>query len=538
MHPQYVLENGVDFAHFKYVHKTPIVPVFTRHDFAEPVSFVDFTITFEGDDNQKIEDIDSRVEAINGGLGIAVTKSWGMIDNRTISAITPVDESTSDVRFMVHIGRTPGKDSERAETKAREFGLEVIRQFEQDVEIWRHQRYSDPPALATAEHEGFTAIRTWAKQFYPRRARRIPERLKRLNTPLRVFQVATGNVGSEMIKRIALRPDLELIGVHCYSPDKVGKDTGELAGIAANGVKATGSISEIIAAKPDVVTFHGVFPDEDLYVKVLEAGINIVTTADWITGWHRDTNHPHPSGKPVSQLLQEAGESGGATFYGTGMNPGLNQILGVVCSADVAEIENVTTIESVDVSCHHSKDTWIEVGYGLPVDDPEIPAKLEKYTRVFADSVLMMADCFDLTLDEVKFSYELGACTKDVDLGWYTLPKGSLGGNYIKYQGMVDGVPRVETHLEWQMTPHTDPSWHIKGCYITQIMGDPCVYNKHMIFPKPGVDLSNPANFASIGMTVTGMPALAAIAGVVAAPPGLMTSADLPLRGFAGRFVR
>jgi 4-hydroxy-tetrahydrodipicolinate reductase len=62
------------------------------------------------------------------------------------------------------------------------------------------------------------------------------------------------------------------------------------------------------------------------------------------------------------------------------------------------------------------------------------------------------------------------------------------------------------------------------------------VYNKRMIFPKPGVDLSNPANFASIGMTVTRMPAMAAIAGVVAAPPGLMTSADLPLREYAGRF--
>jgi 4-hydroxy-tetrahydrodipicolinate reductase len=354
--------------------------------------------------------------------------------------------------------------------------------------------------------------------------------------PIRVFQVATGNVGSEMIKRIATQPDLELIGVHCYSADKIGKDAGELAGLSPNGVTATGSVDEIIAAKPDVLTFHGVFPDEDLYVKVLEAGIDIVTTADWITGWHRDTNHPHPSGKPVSQLLAEACAKGGSTFYGTGMNPGLNQILGVVCSADVADIENVTTIESVDVSCHHSKDTWIEVGYGLPVDDPEIPDKLEKYTRVFADSVLMMADCFGLELDEVKFSYELGACTKDVDLGWYTLPKGSLGGNYIRYQGMVDGVARVETHLEWQMTPHTDPSWDIKGCYITQVKGDPCVYNKHMIFPKPGVDLSDPTSFASIGMTVTGMPALAAIRSVVAAPPGLLTSADLPLRGFAGRF--
>ena len=106
LHPQYVLENGVDFAHFKFVHKTPIVPVFTRHDFDEPVSYVDFTITFEGDENQSIDDVKSGVEAINGGLGIAVTKSSGMVDNRTISAITPVDEHTSDVRFTVYIGRT------------------------------------------------------------------------------------------------------------------------------------------------------------------------------------------------------------------------------------------------------------------------------------------------------------------------------------------------------------------------------------------------------------------------------------------------
>jgi nitrite reductase/ring-hydroxylating ferredoxin subunit len=170
LHPQYVLENGVDFAHFKYVHSTPIVPIFTRHDFEEPISYVDFTITFEGDDQQSIDDVRSGVEAINGGLGIAVTKSWGMIDNRTISAVTPVDERTSDVRFMVYIGRVPGRsglDAERAERRALGFGEEVIRQFTQDVHIWSHQRYSDPPALATAEYEGFTAIRKWATKFYP-----------------------------------------------------------------------------------------------------------------------------------------------------------------------------------------------------------------------------------------------------------------------------------------------------------------------------------------------------------------------------------
>lgn len=167
LHPQYVLENGVDFAHFKFVHQTPIVPVFTRHDFENPVSYVDFTITFEGDEGQSIDDVNSGVEAINSGLGVAVTKSWGMVDNRTISAITPVDENTSDVRFMVYIGRTPGNDTPKAEAKADAFAQNVIDQFLADVHIWQYQRYSDPPALATAEYEGFTAIRTWATQFYP-----------------------------------------------------------------------------------------------------------------------------------------------------------------------------------------------------------------------------------------------------------------------------------------------------------------------------------------------------------------------------------
>src|ERR1700710_110313 len=131
----------------------------------------------------------------------------------------------------------------------------------------------------------------------------MPERTHPMNAPARatrVFQVATGNVGSEMIKRISAHPDLELIGLHCYTTEKVGRDAGEIVGLPPIGVAATGSIDEIIAAKPDVLTFHGVFPDEDLYVKVLEAGINIVTTAHCITGHHRNQNHPHPSGKTTT----------------------------------------------------------------------------------------------------------------------------------------------------------------------------------------------------------------------------------------------
>lgn len=165
LHPQYVLENGVDFAHFKFVHKTPFVPEFTRQDFSGPVSRVDFTVAF--DEGVARDEIASGVESINAGLGCSITKSWGMIDNRTMPAVTPVDESTCDVRFTVWIGRKPGEDGPGITEYGRAMAGFIIEQFEADINIWSHQRYSDPPALSRKEFEGFRALRRWAAQFYP-----------------------------------------------------------------------------------------------------------------------------------------------------------------------------------------------------------------------------------------------------------------------------------------------------------------------------------------------------------------------------------
>ena len=136
---------------------------------------------------------------------------------------------------------------------------------------------------------------------------------------------------------------------------------------------ATGTVDEILTARPDCLTFHGVWPDIELYTQVLEAGINVVTTADWITGHHRDTNHRR-NGTTESDLLAAACERGHSTFYGAGMNPGLAQILTIVHSTDVTDIESVTCIESVDVSCHHSAETWQNCGFGRPVDDQDAAA--------------------------------------------------------------------------------------------------------------------------------------------------------------------
>src|SRR6478752_8428299 len=100
----------------------------------------------------------------------------------------------------------------------------------------------------------------------------------------RVVVWATGGIGSIAIRAIDRRPDLELVGVWVHSDEKVGKDAGELANGEPIGLTATNDADELIGLKPDCVIYAASGPERDAlaipdYVKLLEAGINVVSTS-------------------------------------------------------------------------------------------------------------------------------------------------------------------------------------------------------------------------------------------------------------------
>ena len=43
----------------------------------------------------------------------------------------------------------------------------------------------------------------------------------------RVLHCGTGNAGALALRGVIAHPDLELVGVLAYSPDKIGRDAGE-----------------------------------------------------------------------------------------------------------------------------------------------------------------------------------------------------------------------------------------------------------------------------------------------------------------------
>mgnify|MGYP001818197852 CR=1 FL=1 len=63
-----------------------------------------------------------------------------------------------------------------------------------------------------------------------------------------MIQWGTGNVGARALRGILSHPQLELVGVHAHSADKVGKDAADLCGLGEKtGVIATNDIDALLA---------------------------------------------------------------------------------------------------------------------------------------------------------------------------------------------------------------------------------------------------------------------------------------------------
>ena len=88
---------------------------------------------------------------------------------------------------------------------------------------------------------------------------------------LRIVQWTTGNVGRQSVIAIARNPGLELVGCYAWSPDKVGRDIGELCGLDPLGVTATDDVDALLALRPDCVVYNPMWPSIDELVRILDS---------------------------------------------------------------------------------------------------------------------------------------------------------------------------------------------------------------------------------------------------------------------------
>ena len=347
--------------------------------------------------------------------------------------------------------------------------------------------------------------------------------------PYRVVQWTTGNVGRRALRAIAANPELELVGCYAWSADKVGRDAGELAGIEKLGLAATNDVDALLELAPDCVSYTPMWPNVDELVRILEAGIDVVATAALITG--------HSFGAAQRERLEQACQRGKSSLFGSGMNPGFANLLGLVSAGICDRIDKISVLESVDSSGYNSPETEIPIGFTHPITNPDLPEMVRKGTAVFEDAVHMMADALGIELDSVECEAGFAAATRDVDLGYFVIKEGCVAGVEASWQGRVGGRTVIDLKVRWRKGQHIEPDWPLEHGYLVEVEGQPCVRTKLEIRPPKGFVARSFEDFMQLGMIMTALPAVNAIPAVCDAPPGIHTYVDLPLitgRGFVG----
>ena len=336
---------------------------------------------------------------------------------------------------------------------------------------------------------------------------------------IRLAQLFTGGVGSEIVRRCAGHPELDLVAVLVHSEDKAGKDSGALVGGDANGIITTRSIDDVLAARPDAAIYSGMQWDVELFVRLLRAGVNVYTG---LGGYYLP-------GMPDFDPLDAAGRTGNASFTAGGNIPGLiSDVFPLFLTGYTGRIRAIRAWQRNDVSTYESGVQIQSLGIAkAPGDDPEIAELIDVgFADAMRQSANMIADGLGIECTDLVLADKLVALASED----FVLP----GSGLVVRAGTVAGVEwtfvaragerefYTVTNQQtaalglgsgWRET-HDDPPWRV------EIDGEPSIVST---FGWPqGASAGRSTQLLNVARAMNTIPRL------VAARPGCVTVLDVP----------
>ncbi len=352
---------------------------------------------------------------------------------------------------------------------------------------------------------------------------------------IRVAHVGTGNVGGLALAELITNPQFELTAVCVSSPEKVGKDAGELCGVGlepgrrgkVTGVAAVADLDAVIAAKPDCVVYCAMgdtrLPDAMADVmRILAAGINVVGSSPGLL--------QYPWGVMPDKYIarvEDAARQGNSSIFINGVDPGfINDLIPFALAGTCQRVEQVRCMEIADYATYNGSEVMHYMGFGRPMD--EVPMLLQPgvLSIAWGTAIRQLAAGLGVVVDAITESYQREPAPEDFDIAVGRVPKGTVAALQFELRGMVDGHPAIVIEHITRLRPDLRPDWPQPaaggGSYRVEITGEPS-YAVDIVPSSSKGDHNHAAIAGAAGRIVNAIPA------VIAAPPGIVTTRDLPL---------
>ncbi len=354
------------------------------------------------------------------------------------------------------------------------------------------------------------------------------------SSAIRVVVWSTGGIGSIAVRAVAENPGTDLVGVWVHSPEKAGRDAGELVGIGPIGVTTTNDADELIALQPDCVVYAAAGPERDAaavpdYVKLLEAGINVVTTTV------NRLIYP-PTFEPESwrEQLTRAATAGGASLYASGIEPGFAADHLVLMLA--TQSKTITSIHASEIALYDDYpvvDTMMDaMGFGRPLDYVPLLAYPGTIAFQWGPGLRLIAHGLGLQIDEIRENFDRVATDRGLHVAFGTAEAGTCGALRTQAIAVIDGREAITIEHVNRLAPDLGLEWAeemTKPVYRIRIEGEPdiaCDMTASLREPKAS---GSPMDSGAGAMVSTAMRVVNAIPYVVGAKPGLLSALDLPL---------
>jgi len=328
--------------------------------------------------------------------------------------------------------------------------------------------------------------------------------------PIRVVQFGLGPIGMAVVRRVAARKDLKLVGAVDVDPAKVGRDLGELAEVGRKlGVKVSADADAVLkSSKPDVV-LHTTGSSLKKVVAQLDAifqrKVPIVSTTE-------ELSFPWYSQASLAKKIDAAARKAKVAVLGTGVNPGFTMdalpiMLSVVCE----RVDSVLINRIQDASIRRLPFQK-KIGAGLtPMQFQErVDGGTVRHVGL-TESIAMIAAAMRWKLDRVTDEIGPKVATKRVSSQFLTVEQGQVCGLIQEGFGFVGGKPLIHLHME-------------------AYLGAPESYDSVVIEGSPRIEEKISGGIhgdvATVSMVVNSIPK------VLTATPGLHTMRDLALPSF------
>jgi hypothetical protein len=346
---------------------------------------------------------------------------------------------------------------------------------------------------------------------------------------LRVIQFSTGNVGREALRSLIERPDLELVGVHASTAEKVGRDAGELCGLdTMTGVVATDDLASLLALEADCVVYTSQAESrvagalEELCA-FLSAGTNVVATSlVWLV-------YPPHAVEALRGPLSEACMRGHSTMYVNGIDPGFSGDLLALAALSLTErVESIHVQEICDYGSYDDGEgTGASFGFGLLPDSQPPLFTPGVIGSIWGGPVMLLAEEMGVDVDGLTEHHDTWVTDTPIDCKMMRVEPGHVAAVRFSVEGMVNGRPAITMEHVNRLTSAAAPDWP------TPPEGRPGVH-RVVVRGTPGVEINvhvglDGVDHNTAGVIATAAKVVNAIHAVCASPPGLVSLRDLPV---------